>query len=72
MSQCDDLGEVNLLDEVGSLTVAGLGGGNFIKCHKRGWKEKKSWRNKSFKKGWNVGKGGGALKERVCDSLYKL
>ena len=51
MSQCDDLGEVNLLDEVGSLTVAGLGGGNFIKCHKRGWKEKKSWRNKNFKKG---------------------
>ena len=38
--------EVNLFDEDGGLTFVGWGGGNFIKCLKRGWNGKKDRKTK--------------------------
>ena len=40
------------------------GGGNCLKCLKRGWNRKEERGNKDFKKGGQLGQGVGTLKKR--------
>ena len=44
--QCDDVGEVGVLDEDGGLISSGWGEGKCIKCLQKGLNEKKGGKHK--------------------------